>query len=111
MIDVYFPSLNNHIASCIAPIIITAAKRYSTPCIATKGATTTAIAAVDELISPGLPVRNAATIPIMIAVCKLTSGLTPATKANAIASGISASETVIHESESATKVWEFLFKK
>lgn len=111
MIEVYFPNFNNPIISCIAPIITTAAKRYSSPWLATNGATTTAIAAVDELIIPGLPVSNAATIPIMIAVCKLSSGLTPATKAKAIASGISASETVIQERESETNADELLLKK
>lgn len=60
-----------------------------------------AIAAVDELIIHGLPVMNAATSPMTIAVCKLINGLTPATNANATASGIRARATVIPDNISS----------
>ncbi|NCQ82127.1 hypothetical protein GW750_04985 [bacterium] len=67
-----------------------------------------AIAAVDELIIHGLHVSNAATIPITIAVCRLMSGLTHATNANATASGIRANATVIHDKMSSLICFFFL---
>lgn len=97
------------------PINITVANRYSKPCRAIREANTTDIAAVDELIIPGLPVNVAAINPIITAVCKLIIGLTPATKANATDSGISASATVIPAKMSPLKYFLFLlnfsFKK
>ena len=70
-------------------------------------ANTTEIAAVDELIIPGRPEKVAAIKPIMTAVCKLNIGLTPATKANAIDSGIKAKATVRPERKSSFS--NFLF--
>src|SRR5690625_6419406 len=61
------------------------------------------IAAVEELIIPGRPVKRAATIPTTTAVCKLKIGLTPATKAKATASGMSARATVRPDKNSARK--------
>ncbi len=106
MILVYFPVLHTPKSNWKRPISNTAAKRYSTPWLATSGAITIAMAAVDELIIPGLPVKMAATRPMTTAVCKLIRGLTHATKAKATASGIKASATVIPESISSL-IWVF----
>lgn len=107
MILANLPNPNSPIEICMIPIKITVANKYSSPCCEMSDAKTTDMAAVEELIIPGLPVNVAAINPIMTAVCKLIIGLTPATKANATDSGISAKATVIPAKMSARK--NFLF--
>lgn len=93
------------------PINNTAAKRYSSPCEATNAPITTAIAAVELEINHGLHVSNPQTNPITIAHCKLISGLTHATKANATDSGMSASATVTPDKVSVIRAEGLLLKK
>ena len=61
---------------------------------ATSDTITTAIAPVAPEIMPGRPPKTAVIKPTINAAYKPTSGSTPATKANAIASGTSARATV-----------------
>mmetsp|Transcript_10748 Transcript_10748/g.22844 ORF Transcript_10748/g.22844 Transcript_10748/m.22844 type:complete len:117 (+) Transcript_10748:1296-1646(+) len=67
--------------------------RYGAPIAAQSGATTTEQAPLAELQIPGLPPKAAATKPKRTVVHNPTSGETPATYENEIASGIMASET------------------
>ena len=89
-----FPSRNKPAAIWINPIRTTVAKRYWTPCSATRETITTANAPVAPEIMPGRPPINAVIRPTMKAAYRPTSGWTPATKANATASGTRAKATV-----------------
>ena len=76
------------------PIKTTVAKRYCTPCSDTKDTITTARAPVAPDIIPGRPPKKAVINPTIKAAYKPAKGATPATKANAIASGTRAIATV-----------------
>ena len=89
-----FPNFKSPENICIIPVSKIAAKRYSTPCIATSDTITTAIAPVAPEIIPLLPPKIAVIIPTKKAAYKPTNGCTPATKAKAIASGTNARATV-----------------
>ena len=79
---------------CRIPIKTTVANKYSTPCSATSATMTTAKAPVAPEIIPGRPPKTAVTNPTRKAAYSPTKGCTPATKANATASGIRAKATV-----------------
>jgi len=72
----------------------TVANKYSTPCSATSATITTAKAPVAPEIIPGRPPKTAVTNPTRNAAYSPTKGCTPATNANATASGIRARATV-----------------
>ncbi len=73
---------------------MTVAKMYSGPSTAASDAMTTAMAPVAPLIMPGRPPKTLATNPTTKAAYKPVSGLNPAIKAKATASGIKAMATV-----------------
>ena len=72
----------------------TVANKYSTPCSATSATITTASAPVAPEIIPGRPPKTAVTKPTRKAAYNPTKGCTPATNANATASGTRAKATV-----------------
>jgi hypothetical protein len=76
------------------PHKITVGNKNATPCCITNETTTTAIAPVAPEIIPGRPPTTAVISPKKNAEYKPTTGSTPATKANAIASGTKANATV-----------------
>ena len=88
---------------CNRPIKTTVANKYSTPCCATKATITTAKAPVAPEIIPGRPPNNAVIKPTINAAYKPTNGFTPATNANATASGTRAKATVKPDSNSIRK--------
>ena len=94
------PSLNSPASICNTPASTTAAKTYSTPCLAANATITTATAPVAPEIMPGLPPRMLVTRPITKAAYRPVSGERPAINAKATASGINASATVRPESTS-----------
>ena len=89
-----FPNLKIPARNCKIPISITVANKYWTPCSDTNETITTANAPVAPEIIPGLPPKIAVTNPTIKAAYKPERGATPATKANAIASGTRAIATV-----------------
>ena len=89
-----FPNRPMPIAICMMPHRITVGNRKFTPCCMTKVTITTAIAPVAPEIIPGRPPTIAVIKPRKNAEYKPMTGSTPATKANAIASGTSARATV-----------------
>ncbi len=103
-----FPRENRPAKICRIPIRTTVAKRYSTPCVATRETMTTASAPVAPEIIPGRPPKTDVINPTINAAYSPTSGSTPATKAKATASGTSASATVIPERMSALGLWVML---
>ena len=85
------------------PIKITVENKYCGPWSATKETITTANAPVAPEIMPGLPPTIAVIKPMIKAAYNPESGVTPATKAKAIASGTKARETVRPDNNSTLK--------
>ena len=108
-IRINFPSLNIPAEICMIPMRTTVAKRYSTPCSLTRLTITTARAPVAPEIMPGLPPATEAINPTKNAAYKPTKGSTPATNANATASGTNAKATVRPERISFLRLWEEFF--
>mmetsp|Transcript_31592 Transcript_31592/g.74350 ORF Transcript_31592/g.74350 Transcript_31592/m.74350 type:complete len:117 (-) Transcript_31592:232-582(-) len=80
-------------AICNIPATKAQTDRYGAPMAAQSGATTTEQAPLAELQIPGRPPKVAATKPKRTVVQSPTSGETPATYENEIASGIIANDT------------------
>ena len=93
-----FPKRKTPANICKIPIKTTVANKYWAPWSNTKETITTANAPVAPEIMPGLPPKIAVINPTIKAAYKPDKGVTPATKANAIASGTSANATVRPES-------------
>ena len=98
---IYLPNFSPPKIICKMPVSTMVANRYSTPCCETSATITTAIEPVAPEIMPGRPPTKDVTIPIKNAPYKPTKGFTPATKANATASGTSAKATVRPERTSS----------
>jgi hypothetical protein len=93
-----FPKRNTPAKICRIPIRTTVANKYWAPWSTTKETMTTANAPVAPEIIPGLPPITAVINPTIKAAYNPDKGVTPATKANAIASGTRAKATVRPES-------------
>ena len=93
-----FPNLKTPAKICKIPIKTTVANKYWAPWSTTKETITTANAPVAPEIIPGLPPMTAVINPTIKAAYRPDKGVTPATKANAIASGTRANATVRPES-------------
>ena len=82
------------------PAMMVAAKRPSSPSVATMPATIVANAAVGPEICTRLPPRNAIRKPAMMAVYKPASGPTPDAMASAMESGRATTATTMPETMS-----------
>lgn len=94
------PTFKRPRANCIIPVRMVAARRYSSPKSRTRITIISAIEPVAAEIMPGLPPAIDITTAIENEAYRPTIGSTPAMIEKAIASGISASATVIPASTS-----------